>query len=139
LIANLNFFDYIYKAEPSRGTRFGKAMQGVPGGHILTDVYTPLHTFSPGSTFVDIGGGLGHVSIKAAQKLPQIKFIVQDLEEVIAEGREEVCPDALKGRVQYQANNFFEGQPVKGADVYYMRHILHDHPDTSVPSISLFP
>ena len=43
----------------------------------------------------------------------------------------------LKDRVEFQENDFFKGQPIGGPGVcYYLRHILHDHPD---PWVSISP
>lgn len=63
------------------------------------------------------------------QECPGPKFIVQDHEIVAAQGREEY-PKELSHKIEFQGNDFFKGQPVKGADIYYLRHILHDHPDS---------
>lgn len=58
-----------------------------------------------------------------AEAYPQLSFTVQDLAEVIP-------PRANKGgicaRLQFQAQNFFNPQPVSGADVYLLRMILHN-------------
>lgn len=37
--------------------------------------------------------------------------------------------------VTYQAHNFFEEQPVKDGDVYFMRHVFHNHPDAECVKI----
>lgn len=29
----------------------------------------------------------------------------------------------------YQAHDFFDEQPVVGADVYFLRHVMHNHPN----------
>ncbi|KAM0801861.1 hypothetical protein BDR22DRAFT_804421, partial [Usnea florida] len=33
-------------------------------------------------------------------------------------------------RVEFQARDMFKENPAKGADVFYLRHILHGWPDT---------
>ena len=38
-------------------------------------------------------------------------------------------PPYLTERVVFQEHDMFEPQPVTGADVYLLRHILHDWPD----------
>lgn len=38
-------------------------------------------------------------------------------------------PPALEHRVRFEEHDMFTEQLVKGADVYYLRHILHDWPD----------
>ena len=78
--------------------------------------------------FVDIGGSLGPMSTQLARWFPNIRCIVQDQPEVIAGA---TIPQDLKssGRLQYMAHNFFEEQPVVGADVYFFQYILHDWSD----------
>jgi hypothetical protein len=40
-----------------------------------------------------------------------------------------VIPADLKSRISFQAHDFFTPQPVKGAEVYFMKHILHGWSD----------
>ena len=77
---------------------------------------------------VDVGGGLGHVSRALVDYSPTMKCIVQDLSEIILQAQEGLCPD-LKGRISFKAHDFFQEQPVKEADVYLLRLILHDWSD----------
>ena len=121
------------------GTRFGQAMTATSnarGPLNLLTVYEPLLSAPKGTTLVDIGGGIGHIAIAAAQKYPNLKCVVQDIGMVVNEGRDEL-PEELKGRVEFQENDFFKGQPIGGPGVYYyFRNIFHDHPDpwVSIPS-----
>lgn len=38
-------------------------------------------------------------------------------------------PTELKDRVTFQAHDFFAPQPVKHADAYFLKHVLHDWAD----------
>jgi len=80
------------------------------------------------ATVVDIGGSHGEVSIALAQRFPSLHCIVQDRPEVIAHERATVSPE-LADRVTFMAHDFFTEQPVKDADVYLLRWILHDWSD----------
>ena len=40
-----------------------------------------------------------------------------------------VVPASLRSRITFQAHDFFTPQPVRGAAVYFMKHILHDWSD----------
>jgi hypothetical protein len=42
---------------------------------------------------------------------------------------EAALPPSLKDRVTFQAHDFFTPQTVKDAQVYFLRHVLHDWPD----------
>ena len=77
---------------------------------------------------VDIGGSDGLVCIELARKLPKLKLIVQDLPEVIAEGAKNI-PGDLFDRMTFMSYDFFQVQPVKDADIYFLRWILHDWSD----------
>jgi hypothetical protein len=59
---------------------------------------------------------------------PSFSVIVQDLPRVIEVALEQ-NPNWHSTKVSYQVHNFFDEQPVKGADAYFMRHIFHNHPD----------
>ena len=139
LLANKSFFEYAYTDDTPMGTRFGQAMtaaSGVPFN--LVTIYEPLLSAPRGTILVDIGGGIGHVAIAAAQKYPNLKCVVQDRGMVVGEGRDGL-PEELKDRVEFQENDFFKGQPIGGPGVcYYLKHILHDHPDPWVSISSGF-
>lgn len=62
-----------------------------------------------------------------ASQNPHLNFIVQDLVGVVVQAKESL-PLNLRDRVSFQAHNFFTPQPVD-ADVYLLRHVLHDWPD----------
>ena len=123
------------------GTRFGQAMKAMSNSRRplnLVTVYEPLLSAPKGTKLVDIGGGIGHVAIAAAQEFPNLKCVVQDIGTMASEGRDGL-PEELKDRVEFQENDFFKGQPIGGPGVYYyLRHSLHDHPDPWVSIASGF-
>ncbi|KAF2211539.1 hypothetical protein CERZMDRAFT_43330 [Cercospora zeae-maydis SCOH1-5] len=94
----------------------------------------------PGAKVVDVGGSLGHGSIAIAKQHPHLSFIVQDLPETIAGARKGMAEDgkiddSVKSRIQYMEHDFFGEQPVKDADVYFLRMICHDWPDNEAKVI----
>ncbi|KAL6304369.1 S-adenosyl-L-methionine-dependent methyltransferase [Sparassis latifolia] len=94
--------------------------------------YFPWESLSS-ATMVDVGGGVGGMSFDLCNHFPLLNFVVQDRPAVI-EKAEPVWlrerPEALKaGRVKFMPHDFFTENPVKGADVYLLRHILHDWED----------
>jgi O-methyltransferase domain len=48
----------------------------------------PWESLDAGSIIVDVGGGVGMVSVEIAKKFPDLKFIVQDLPDVTNQARE---------------------------------------------------
>ncbi|KIP12880.1 hypothetical protein PHLGIDRAFT_97630 [Phlebiopsis gigantea 11061_1 CR5-6] len=103
---------------------FSLAMLG--GGRVLTP---PVNYDFPwkslgNSTVVDVGGGIGSMSLELAKIYPDLKFVVQDTNIWEAEHME-----YLQNRVTLMVHDFFEENPVKGADVYVLRCVLHDWDD----------
>ena len=72
--------------------------------------------------------GHGVIGFKLAEKWPSMRIINQDRPEVI-----ETAPIqhelVTSGHVSFEVHDFFKQQPVKDADVYYFRQILHDWSD----------
>jgi SAM-dependent methyltransferase len=88
----------------------------------LTDGYA-WNAVSAG-TVVDVGGSLGDAAFAIARKYPDISLTVQELPEVVAISKEEPGLN-----VKFMVHDFFKEQPIKDADVYMLRWILHNWPD----------
>ena len=78
-------------------------------------------------TRLQIGGSSGHDDTELARHYPSMKFIIQGRDEVITSFKDSL-PYGLDSRVTYQSHDFMIPQPVNGADVYFLKHILHDWP-----------
>jgi O-methyltransferase domain len=123
-----------------RGKQFAESMSffhAQPGFEFehLTRVFDWEGKVGQGGLVVDIGGNQGEVSLAVARANPGMRFVVQDLEAAIKSREtqglqgskndlEKPLPD-----VQFMVHDFFEPQPVKGADLYLLRWILHNWPD----------
>jgi len=83
---------------------------------------------------VDIGGGTGATSIALTEKFPSLHCTVQDIDNVIDYGELQAVPGAMS-RITFMKHDFFEEQPIKNADVYFMRWILHDWSDGKAKEI----
>ncbi|KAI2615385.1 hypothetical protein GGR54DRAFT_642407 [Hypoxylon sp. NC1633] len=64
-------------------------------------------------------------------------FVVQDLDEPVVRDAERQRPEELAERVRYMVHDFFTEQPVKGADVYFFRAVLHNWSDSWAVSTTL--
>ena len=80
-----------------------------------------------------VGGSSGHASIALANAYPQLKFIVQDLPESIANAP--ALPSTLSSRITFMEHSFFSPQVIEHAKVYLLRMILHDWPDAEARMI----
>jgi len=98
----------------------------------------PWDTLGP-STVVDVGAGVGGMSLELAQRYSDLRFVVEDRPAILQQAETtwlSSSPDVMQaGRVSFVPHNFFEEQPVKGADVYILRHILHDWADEECVTI----
>lgn len=128
----VGMFEHLAK-HPERARRFGSAMKWF-GTFESWDLKHLVNGYSwdlvdrPGAVVVDVGGGQGTVAKALAAATKNIRFVVQDLEDAIGHGRK-LLPEDMNGRVEFMRHDFFTEQPVKGADVYYLRWILHDWSD----------
>lgn len=104
---------------PARQQRWTAAMSAIASQkdfEFILDSFDWLRYTN--GTVVDVGGGSGTISEGLALRLPGLKFIVQDFEEVIKQAR--VNPK-LEGRLSFVPYNFFDEQPTKLAEIYYFR------------------
>jgi len=125
---NENPFDVI-KRDPARQQRFIDAMSY---SHLHSS-YSMEHLlgaydFSGTRTVVDVGGSHGQVAVALARRYSDLEIIVQDLPDTIA-GLDERVPAELKSRIRGMEHDFLTPQPIKDADVYLLRWILHDWSD----------
>ena len=84
-----------------------------------------------GKTVADIGGGKGHLVKAIMSKVPGTKGIVFDTKDMIADARE--FWQGSDAEVELVVGDFFKGVPP--ADVYTMKHILHDWNDAKCAEI----
>lgn len=126
----LGMFDYYSNVDQKRGERFALGMAGSEMFKTLKEDIYPFEEVLPSDALiVDVGGGLGQVSTRIAERIPRLRFLVQNQAGVVEVARSSGLPEEVEGRVSFMAHDFFEVQPVQHADVYLFRFILHDHPD----------
>lgn len=98
------------------------------GPGLVVDAF-PWGELPEGATVVDVGGSHGLVSIELARKFPGLRFVVQDLDEPVVRNADARKPAEVKDRVEFMTHDFFKEQPVHGADVYFLRAVLHNWSD----------
>ncbi|KYK60650.1 O-methyltransferase [Drechmeria coniospora] len=119
--------------EPIRARRMGGAMASLTGGEgyevkHLVDNYDLADVDAAQGTLVDIGGSHGFVCVDLARRWKRMSFVVQDLPKTVESAPEPICDDeSVSNRIRFQAHDFFTEQPVKDADVYFFRWIIHNY------------
>ncbi|KAH8828189.1 S-adenosyl-L-methionine-dependent methyltransferase [Flagelloscypha sp. PMI_526] len=92
-----------------------------------------------GSVVVDVGSGIGGMSLPLATAHPHLKVILQDRAPTLEEGKplwNSKLPQALEtGQVEFQAHDFFTPQKVQQPAVFFLKSILHDWSDAKVITI----
>lgn len=118
-------FDYLSET-PDKARIFDEAMTGIHGRE--TGAVLAAYDFSGVQVLADIGGGNGSNLVSILQKHPTMKGILFDLPHVIERARERVERAGVSDRCQLIGGDFFTAVP-EGADIYLMRHIIHDWDD----------
>ncbi|KAL9931561.1 hypothetical protein V8E36_009558 [Tilletia maclaganii] len=136
------YWDFL-KSQPERGRRFNEAMKELTNKVSFAEsVYEDVPwaddfgARNQSGVFVDVGAGAGHQALSIASKLPGWQFVIEDLPEVVSTSAKELW-ETKGAKYDYRLvpQNFFESQAVQGADVYYMKHIIHDWPDKECVTI----
>lgn len=94
----------------------------------------PFESVPPGSLLVDIGGGNGQQAIRLASLYPHLSCVVQDHDSVVsAAGKASNLTESVAARITWEAHNYYDPQPRKGAAIYLLSHVLMDNSDAYGP------
>ena len=123
-------WDY-YKEQPEEGAIFTQAMHGFTSG-IVEEAVRAIDT-SKVKLAADIGGASGTLVHGLMAANPHLHGIVVDLPEVVGSAETAARDLGLSNRSTAFPANFFEFVPA--ADLYLLKHVLHDGNDTEAVSI----
>jgi acetylserotonin N-methyltransferase len=113
-------FSRFYATDAQRN-QFLLGMHGF--GQLSSSTIVRAFDLSRFQSFVDLGGGTGHLAQAAVDAWPQLTAAVFDLPKAVEFGRQ-FC-DA---RVEFRSGDFFR-DPLPPADLYAVGRILHDWDD----------
>ncbi|EJU00023.1 S-adenosyl-L-methionine-dependent methyltransferase [Dacryopinax primogenitus] len=127
------------KENPEELAPFSRAMDTMekmldPG--LVVDL--PIEDFGPNITLVDIGGGVGGLTMQFLKRYPGWKAVLQDQKVVIPQAeafwRKEAPEIVDAGRVTFLGHSFFEPFPLPPAPedcpyVFMLKDVIHDWPD----------
>ncbi|EXJ75293.1 uncharacterized protein A1O5_01989 [Cladophialophora psammophila CBS 110553] len=95
----------------------------------------PWKDLEGGATVVDVGGGIG----KSQMLPPILSLVMQEKEHVIQQAIavwETKHPSAIaEGKVKLAAHDFFKKKPAVGAEIDWLRYIMHDWADNEAIAI----
>ncbi|KAI1400598.1 putative O-methyltransferase [Hypoxylon fuscum] len=132
---NKGMFQF-FASNPERSLRFAAAMRfftqrpGLEPERVVNGYHWDKIGKGGSGTVVDVGGSHGKICIELARRFSLLSFVVQDLDEPVVRDAERQRPEELADRVRYMVHDFFTEQPIKGADVYFFRAVLHNWSDT---------
>ncbi|OAP63231.1 hypothetical protein AYL99_02458 [Fonsecaea erecta] len=126
-----------YETDPPVRDRFGRLMTHLTANPLMANGHVARGfdwaALAPGSVVVDVAGNAGHCAVPIAETTdPSVTVVVQDLPQVVAAARDpatSVVPVPLRPRVAFMAHDYFTPQPVRGAAVYFLRMVMHNHSD----------
>lgn len=117
-----DLFETIY-ADPVRLRGFLLAMTGISLG--ANRVIARRFPWKDHKSFADVGTAQGNLAVEVALANPHLKGIGFDLPQVEPVFREYSTFRGVSDRLEFRPGSFFE-DPLPGADVIMMGHILHD-------------
>ena len=127
---DISVFDELAK-HPDRERRYAAAMTwfstgpGLEPSHVIDGF--AWENIGKG-VIVDVGGSQGVVGAAIVRAFPSLHCIVQDQADVVKLAQQNLPPD-LETRITFMKHDFFGEQPIKAANVYLLRWILHDWSD----------
>lgn len=125
-VYNMEFWEYLH-ANPRELEEFGEAMKS----NSLNSLRGVLEKgdFAGVNRVADIGGGFGHMALALIEKHQHLHATVLDRPEVVHVAHQHlpVNEPHVAARLDYVAGDMFESVPP--ADVYIMKHIIHDWED----------
>ncbi|HEX7811036.1 MAG TPA: methyltransferase [Burkholderiales bacterium] len=119
------FFDYLQDHHDT-AAMFDRAMASASSA--TNAAVVEAYDFSGLRMLMDVGGNLGAAACSILQAFPALRGVVFDLPHVAQRAREYIAARALSDRCEFTGGSFFEAVP-RGADGYFMKHILHDWGD----------
>jgi SAM-dependent methyltransferase len=124
-------FEYFSK-NPERGAIFDGAMTGHHGAE--ADPMLDAYDFSAFADVVDVGGGNGSLLTAILKRHPQMRGVLFDLPRVVERAQPAIEAAGLGERCRVVGGSFLESVPL-GADIYVLRHVVHDWRDEDAAAI----
>lgn len=112
-------------ADLDRARRFLAHMEAFSG--FVAEELAAAYDWAGADSFVDVGGGRGHVAAGLVAAHPHLSGAVFDVPGVAPLFAEHMADLGTAGRVRFHGGDFF-ADPLPTADVAIVGHVLHDWP-----------
>lgn len=121
-----------YGRHPEQAADFTRAMHGL--SQMAVGAALAAYDFSPYQVIADIGGAHGAVLAGILRAHPSARGLLLDLPHVVRDAAGTLAREGVADRVEIVAGDFFASQPA-GADLYVLKHVLHDWNDDRATAI----
>jgi hypothetical protein len=121
-----------YAAHPDERASFSRAMGNLSG--LAAQGLVHHYDFSHARHIVDVGGAHGDLVLRILHANPHMRGTVFDLPHVADAARQAITIQGYDGRCEAHGGDFFQAVP-PGGDIYVLKLILHDWPDSEVVRI----
>ncbi len=126
-----NYWEYMEQA-PAEHAIFIRAMTDISDS-VGSQLAKVIDTQSV-SVAADIGGGSGELIRPMLMENRNLRGVVFDVPASVEKSTRQPIDEALRGRLSFVAGDFFQSVP-EHADLYLLKHILHDWDDDACVSI----
>jgi O-methyltransferase domain/Dimerisation domain len=116
-------FPYLFNTNKELGEIFNRAM--ISFSHQDIAPVLNAYDFSDVGKVADIAGGYGHLLAAVLKKYPSTTGVLFELPQLIDRARAFMESTDVTDRVEFVAGDFCKEIPVR-ADVYLIKHIIHD-------------
>lgn len=125
-------FPYMFNTNKELGEIFNQSM--VSFSH--QDIWPVMNAydFSGVNTLADIAGGYGHLLAAILKKYPAMKGVLFELPQLLDGARGFLAGSGVADRLEFVSGDFGKEIPVR-ADVYMLKHIIHDWYDDTCTAI----
>ncbi|KAI1991288.1 hypothetical protein LOZ53_002970 [Ophidiomyces ophidiicola] len=130
---DFGMYEYWKQLRPDLAERGGAAFASLPiGWEAFLGLY-PWAAEKSGTLVVDVGGGVGGGTMPIIKRFSNLRLLVQDLPTNKGSFHKHIKKNypEFQGsdRVRFMGHDFFNEQPIKEADIYFLRRVIHNWPD----------
>src|SRR5215831_2276770 len=125
-------FPYMFDTNKELGEIFNRSM--VSFSHQDIGPVMNAYDFSGVNRLADIAGGYGHLLAAILKKYPAMKGVLFEVPQLLDGARGFIAESGVADRLEVVSGDFCQEIPVR-ADVYMLKHIIHDWYDDTCTTI----